>query len=144
MNTILLILHLLGFGMGFAVSLANNVVMILLPKVPPEQAAGLRRFSPIMARVGDAGVVLLLLTGVTLLFTKYGGFEGVAALPNPQAFWAKMICVLLIIILVGLIHMTVARIQRGDMSVAGRMPTLGKVGAILLLLILVFAVLAFN
>jgi hypothetical protein len=34
--------------------------------------------------------------------------------------------------------------NRGDMSVAGRMPTLGKVGAILLLLILVFAVLAFE
>jgi hypothetical protein len=144
MNTILLILHLLGFGMGFAVSLANNVVMMLLPNVPPEQAAGLRRFSPIMARIGDVGVVLLLVTGVTLLFTKYGGFAGVAVLPNPQAFWAKMICVLLIIGLVGLIHMTVARIQRGDMSAAGRMPSLGKAGAILLLLILVFAVVAFN
>jgi hypothetical protein len=144
MNTILLILHLLGFGMGFAVSLGNNLVMMLAVKAPPEQAAGLRRFPPVMARFGDIGLVLLWVTGVIMIFTKYGGIEGIAALPNPEAFWAKIICVLLITALVGIIHATVAKMNRGDMSVAGRMPTLGKIGAILLLLILVFAVMAFE
>jgi len=142
MNTILLILHLLGFGAGFAVSVGNNVVMMLAAKAPPQEAAGLRRFPPFMTRVGDVGLALLWITGVALLWTKYGGADGIAALPWP--FWAKIICVILLTALVGLIHMTVARIQRGDMSVAARMPIFGRVGAVLLLLIVIFAVMAFD
>jgi hypothetical protein len=144
MNTILLTLHFLGFGMGFAVSAGNNLVMMLAAKSPPAEAAGLRRFPPVMARIGDIGLVLLWVTGVTMIFTKYGGLAGVAALPNPEAFWAKIICVVLITALVGVMHATVAKMNRGDMSVGGRMPALGKLGAVLLLLIIVFAVLAFE
>jgi uncharacterized membrane protein len=142
MNNLLLILHFLGLGAGFAVSIGNNLVMMLAAKAPPQEAAGLRRFPPIMARIGDVGLALLWITGVILLWTKYGGIDGIAALPWP--FWAKIICVILITALVGLIHMTVARIQRGDMSVAARMPIFGRVGAVLLLLIVIFAVMAFD
>jgi hypothetical protein len=144
MNTILLILHLLGLGAGFAVSIGNNLVMMLAAKAPPPEAAGLRRFPPIMARIGDVGLALLWITGLILLWTKYGGIAGVAALPNPEAFWAKIICVVLLTALVGMIHMTVAKIQRGDMSVAARMPIFGRIGAVLLLLIVIFAVMAFD
>ena len=144
MNTILLILHFLGLGAGFAVSVGNNVVMMLAAKAPPQEAAGLRRFPPFMTRVGDVGLALLWITGVIMLWTKYGGLAGIAALPNPEAFWAKIICVILLTALVGMIHMTVARIQRGDMSVAARMPIFGRVGAVLLLLIVIFAVMAFQ
>ena len=142
MNTILLILHFLGFGAGFAVSVGNNVAMMLAAKAPPQEAAGLRRFPPFMTRVGDIGLALLWITGIALLWTKYGGADGIAALP--WAFWAKIICVVILTALVGLIHATVAKMNRGDMSVAGRMPVIGKIGAILLLLILVFAVMAFE
>jgi uncharacterized membrane protein len=142
MNNLLLILHFVGLGAGFAVSIGNNLVMMLAAKAPPQEAAGLRRFPPIMARIGDVGLALLWITGVILLWTKYGGIDGIAALPWP--FWAKIICVILITALVGLIHMTVARIQRGDMSVAARMPIFGRVGAVLLLLIVIFAVMAFD
>lgn len=142
MNTILLILHFLGLGAGFAVSVGNNVVMMLAAKAPPAEAAGLRRFPPFMTRVGDVGLALLWITGIALLWTKYGGADGIAALPWP--FWAKIICVVLLTALVGMIHMTVARIQRGDMSVAARMPIFGRIGAVLLLLIVIFAVMAFD
>jgi hypothetical protein len=37
-----------------------------------------------------------------------------------------------------------ARMKRGDMSVAARMPVYGRIGAVLLVLIVIFAVMAFD
>jgi len=142
MNTILLILHFLGFGAGFAASAGNNLAMLLASRAPSAEAAGLRRFPPVMIRVGDTGLVLLWITGIALLWTKYGGIDGFGALP--WSFWAKIACVVLLTGLIGMIHMTMAKIKRGDMAVAARMPVYGKVGAMLLLLIAIFAVMAFD
>lgn len=142
MNTILLILHLLGFGSAFAASLANNVVVILAAKAPPEEAAGLRRFPPVMIRFADIGLVTLLITGPILLWSKYHGVDGFAALPH--AFWAKIICVVLLTIVLGMIHMTLGKMKRGDMSVAAKLPTYGRIGLGLLLLIVIFATMTFD
>jgi len=142
MNTILLILHFLGLGAGFAASIGNNLVMVLIAKSPPAEAAGLRRFPTAMMPIGDIGLVLLWITGIALLWTKYGGVDAFGALPWP--FWAKIVCVVLMTLLVGMIHMAVGRIRRGNMAVAARMPAYGRIGAVLLLLIVIFAVMAFN
>lgn len=142
MNTILLILHLVGFGAGVASSAGNNLAMMLAGKSPPAEAAGLRRFPPVMLRIGDAGLVLLWITGITMLWTKYGGVDGFAALP--WSFWAKIVCVILLTGLVGMIHATLGRMKRGEMAVAARMPVYGRIGAVLLLLIVIFAVMAFD
>jgi len=139
MNTILLILHLLGFGAGFAASIGNNLVIMLLGKASPGEAAGLRRFPMAMMPISDIGLVLLWITGIILLFTKYGGVAGL-----PWSFWAKIVCVLLLTALIGMVHMAVGRIKRGDMAAAARLPTYGRIGAGLLLLIVIFAVMAFD
>ena len=142
MNTILLILHLLGFGAAFAASLANNVLMIVAAKASPEDATGLRRFPPVMIRSADIGLVLLWITGPILLWTKYDGAEGLAALP--WSFEAKIICVVLLTLTLGMIHMTLGKMKRGDMSVAARLPVYGKVGLGLLLLVVIFAAITFD
>lgn len=142
MNTILLILHLLGFGAGIAASLGNNLALILAGKSPPEEAAGLRRFMSVMIRFADGGLVVLWITGAILLWTKYGGSAGIGELP--WSFHAKIISVILITLLLGVMHMTLARIKRGDMSVAARMPILGRVGFVLMILIVIFAAMTFH
>ena len=142
MNTLLLVLHFLGFGAGFAASAGNNLAMMLAGKAPPAEAAGLRRFPPIMVRVGDTGLILLWITGIILLWTNYGGADGIGALP--WSFWAKIACVVLLTGLIGMVHMTMAKIKRGDTAIAARMPLYGKIGAVLLLLIVIFAVMAFD
>lgn len=142
MNTTLLVLHLLGFGAGFAMSAGNNIAMMLAARAPAEEAAGLRRFSPVMLNVGGTGLVVLWITGPILLWTKYGGASGIALLP--WAFWAKIACVVLLTVLFGLIHMTLAKIKRGDTALAARIPLYARTGAAILLLIVIFAVLAFN
>ena len=142
MNTILLILHLLGFGATFAASLANNVVMIIASKASPEDAAGLRRFPPVMIRAADIGLLVLLITGPILLWTKYSAAGGLAALP--WSFEAKIICVILLTIVLGMIHMTLGKMKRGDMTVAARMPVYGRIGLGLLLLVVIFAAMTFD
>ena len=142
MNTVLVILHLLGFGAGFAGSLGNNVVIMLVAKAPPAEAAGLRRFPMAMLPISDIGLALLWITGIVLLFTKYGGVGGIGTLPWP--FWAKITCVLLLTALIGMVHMAVARMKRGDMAVAARLPVFARIGAVILLLIVIFAVMAFG
>jgi uncharacterized membrane protein len=142
MNTILLILHFLGLGAGFAASIGNNLVIMLIAKSPPAEVAGLRRFPMAMMPIGDIGLVLLWITGIILLWTKYGGADAFGVLP--WSFWAKIGCVVLMTVLVGMIHMAVGRMKRGDMAVAARMPVYGRIGAVLLLLIVIFAVMAFN
>ena len=142
MNTILLILHFLGLGAGFAASIGNNLVIMLIAKAPPEEAAGLRRFPMAMMPISDIGLAVLWITGIVLLWTKYGGAGGFGALPWP--FWAKIVCVLLLTALIGMVHMAVGRIKRGDMAPAARLPTYGRIGAGLLLLIVIFAVMAFD
>jgi putative membrane protein len=142
MNTILLILHLLGFGAAFAASLANNVVMILAAKAPQEEATGLRRFPPVMIRFADFGLVFLWVTGPILLWSKYGGADGIAELPH--AFWAKIVCVVLLTGVLGMIHMALGKIKRGDMSAAAKLPNYGRIGLGLLLLIVIFATMTFD
>lgn len=142
MNTILLILHLLGFGAAFAASLANNIVMIVAANAPADQAAGLRRFPPVMIRAADIGLALLWITGPILLWTKYDGLEGISSLS--WTFEAKIACVVLLTLLLGMIHMTLGKMKRGDMSVAARLPTIGRIGLGLLLLVVIFAAMTFD
>lgn len=142
MNTVLLILHFLGLGAGFAASIGNNLVIMLVAKAPPDEAAGLRRFPMAMLPISDIGLVFLWITGIIMLWTKYGGVDGFGALP--WSFWAKIVCVVLLTGMIGMVHMAVGRMKRGDMSVAGRLPVYGRIGAVLLLLIVIFAVMAFD
>jgi hypothetical protein len=142
MNTILLILHFLGLGAGFAASIGNNLVIVLAAKAPPAEAAGLRRFPMAMMPIGDIGLALLWATGIIMLWTKYGGVDGFGALP--WSFWAKMVCVVLMTALVGIVHSAVGRVKRGDSAAAARMPVYGRVGAVFLFLIVIFAVTAFG
>ena len=65
---------------------------------PPEQPV-LMRFPPAMSRVGDIGLMLLLVTGVTMVFTRYGGFAIM-----PWQFHVKLAAVALLVALVGYIH----------------------------------------
>ena len=52
--------------------------MMISKAAPPERAV-LRRFPPRMCPLGWNGLTLLWVTGVALVYTKYGGFE---ALPR--------------------------------------------------------------
>jgi len=139
LNEILLILHFVGLAMGLAVPFSNMVMQGVAANAPPAEKTVLARFPPAMSRVGDIGLTLLLVTGVTMVFTKYGGFAGM-----PWQFQVKMAAVVLLVALVGYIHTLMGKARRGDATAAARIPAVGRVTFLLGLTAVIFSVLAFD
>lgn len=139
LNSVLLILHFIGLTMGLAVSFSNMVMGGLIAKASPPEKAVLGRFPLAMTMVGKIGLTLLWVSGLTLVFTKYGGFGGV-----PGLFHAKLALVFVLTVLVGIITSLEKRVRRGDLSVLPRIEALGKAAGGTAFLIIILAVLTFD
>jgi uncharacterized membrane protein len=140
MNQALLVLHLLGLGMGLSVPFANIVFGGLLAQGNAGDQATFYRFMPRMGRVGDIGLVLMWITGPTLVFTKYGGFAGL-----PGIFHAKLLAVVILTIGIGIIHANMRKAVAGDATANARIQLVAKAITFPASLIaLICAVLAFN
>jgi putative membrane protein len=138
MNQILLILHLFGFGAAVAVSIGNVTVMRLIGAAPAD-APILSKVSAVLGRVGQGAIGLLWLTGLIMVWSKWSGPQNL-----PILFWWKFACVVAITGIVVLIDLTVKQIQAGNRALAARMPIFGAASATLLVLIVIFAVFAFD
>ncbi|HVZ13634.1 MAG TPA: hypothetical protein VG894_04160 [Bauldia sp.] len=140
MNDTLFILHLLGFGAAIASSIGNFVILRLVAEAPGDRPV-LAKVPPRLARIGQGGLGLLWLTGLIMLWTIFGGPQKV-----PSSFWfsAKILFVILVTIAVAMAGITLKRVQAGDMAAAKRLPAYGIAMAVLLVLIVICAVLAFN
>jgi uncharacterized membrane protein len=121
LNQGLLILHLLGLTMGFAVSFANMVLHGVVVKAAPQERDVLSRFSTAMSRVGDVGLALLWVTGLLLVYTKWGGFDVL-----PWQFQVKMAAVVILTGLVGYIHTLMRKARTGNPAAAARIPVVGR------------------
>lgn len=138
-NKILLMLHFLGLAMGLSVAFANIAMATLIAKATPAEKPILLRFPPVMGKVGGIGITLLIVTGVTMLFTRWRGLTGL-----PWFFHAKLTAVLLLVITVGYIHSQEKRFRKGDETALARIENAGKLATLFALTAVVFAVLTFN
>ena len=138
MNQILLILHLFGFGAAMAAAVGNLTVMRLIGAAPAD-APVLNKVPAVLSRVGQGGLGLLWLTGLIMVWSVFGGPQNL-----PGLFWWKFACVVAITGVVVVITLTVKQIQAGNRALAARMPILGTASATLLVLIVIFAVFAFD
>lgn len=138
-NRVMLVLHFLGLAMGLGAGIANLTMLGLLSKATPQEKPVLARFPPMMGRFGDIGLTLLIVTGLTLTYTKWGGIGSL-----PWTFHAKLTAVALLVVVVGFIHMVRARVRRGDAAAAARLPLLARISMTLAILAIVFAVLTFD
>lgn len=138
MNQILLILHLFGFGAGAGASLANFFITGLIGANPGD-APALNRMRLLLARTGQMALGLLWLTGIILIWSKWGGPAFV-----PQLFWLKLFLVVVMTALVVVMDLTFKAVRGGNMAVASRLPILSMASAALLILIVVIAVFAFD
>lgn len=136
---VLLFLHFLGLALGFAVSFANMVMGRLISKAAPPEKAILGRFPPTMSKLGRIGLILLWVTGVALVYVKWGGFGALS-----WEFYAKVAAVVLLTITTEYIHWLEWLVHKGQMAAVARIEAAGKVATILALAALAFAVLAFN
>jgi hypothetical protein len=139
MIDIILFLHLLGLMMGAGGGFGSMVVMRIALSRPPEQQGVLRSVGPALGRLSLAGLVVMLATGVALVYAKYGGF-GVM----PQLFWVKMVFVASLTAAAFAIELTYAAVKEGNAAAAARLPALGPWAGVSSLLAVLFAVLAFH
>jgi hypothetical protein len=138
MNEILLILHLFGFGTGMAASVGNFAIMRTV-RGSPADAPALMKLSPVLGRAGQIGLGLLWLTGIILVWSKWGGPQNL-----PTAFWWKFACVVILTGVSAMLGITAKQIQAGNRALAARMPIMGAAAAVLLVLVVIFAVYAFD
>jgi hypothetical protein len=135
----LLFLHFIGLGLGMSASFGNLVMGKLIGDATPAERPVLARFPPVISRVGAGGLVLLWATGLVLTFHKWGGFASL-----PWQFHVKITGVVLLTLVVGVIESLHAKAKRGDAAAAARLPAIGSIATVLVLLIVLFAVLTFD
>ena len=126
----LLVCHLLALGLGVATAVAMPLVASRMAGASPE---GRQLLSGIAGRLGmnsRIAVGVLVLTGLLMVWVRYGGVEGMNAW-----FWVKMALVLVIIA-----TLIVGAVGRGRINPA----VLGWISRLSLLGVVIAAVLAFN
>jgi hypothetical protein len=139
MNDVLLIIHFIGLMLGAAGGIASAVVMRMAAKAGPEQAGALRSLGPRLAKLSVAGLVLLWLSGITLVWSKW---DGIGSLPG--IFWVKLVFVLTLTAATAGIELTYAQIKSGNFAAAARLPMIGPAAGLSAFLAVIFAVFAFQ
>jgi uncharacterized membrane protein len=114
-------------------------MMALMAKAAPGDRPVLARFPPVMSQVGRVGLVLLWLTGLAMVYTRWDGFDGM-----PWQFHVKITAVVLLTLTVLYIGKIEGQVRRGDMAAAAKLPSVGKMASLFEVTALVFAVLTFN
>ena len=134
-----LILHFVGLALGTSVSIAGGVMMGVMGQAAPAERPVLARFMPAMSRVGRLGLALLWVTGLTMLFLRYGSPGQL-----PWTFHAKLLAVVLLTAVVAYLRILEKRAMSGDASAGPRMQRVAKVAPLFALAAIVFAVLTFD
>jgi hypothetical protein len=139
MNEMLLFLHFFGLMLGAAGGIGSGVIMRRAMALPDEQAQTVRRLGPLLNTVALAGIALLWITGLILVWSKWNGFVNL-----PGAFWIKFVFVILLTVFSGLARWIYVRARSGDMSLVPRLPVIGMAGGLSAVLAVLFAVYAFG
>jgi uncharacterized protein YqgC (DUF456 family) len=136
----LLFVHFLGLMFGAGGGFGSTIAARHAASLPTDQAGAVRALGPALANLSMAGLVLMWLSGVSLLAMKYDFNFGAM----PFVFWVKMGFVTSLTIAATLITLTYGQIRRGNAAAASRLPRLGPVAGMSSLAAVVFAVLAFH
>ena len=139
MNQFLLFLHFIGLVLAAGPGTAQSLIASRADKAPPEEAKVLRSLGPMLANVSTIGLVILWITGPIMAWSVYGGFANL-----PGAFWIKFVFVVLLTLNVIYTQMTFAEVRRGNVAAAQRFRWLGPLAGVSMLLIVLFAVIAFQ
>jgi protoporphyrinogen IX oxidase len=138
-NNLLFWLHLVGLGLGAVASFGLPVVGRQMPTATPETRPTLFKVAEGMSMLGRAGFATLIVTGPLLVWLKFGGTAGFTAW-----FWAKMVLVVLLLIVVIYAGINAKRAEGGDRAAGMRQGQIGMAALVLYLGVVLCAVFAFN
>ncbi len=131
-------LHLASLVIGMGAGIASGQVAARLGTAPVEARPVLGEIYKTLSRMGHAGLGLLIITGLLVLFLKYADPMGMGVW-----FWIKMA---LVVVLIGLITWggrTSKKAQAGDADAAALAPKLGAASGLTGFAIILAAVFAF-
>lgn len=142
MFEILLITHFIGLALGVGASFAALALGFAAKNLAPTDRATFMLGASAIAKNGSIGLLLLLLSGLGLLF--YRGMRETFALGG-GAFHAKLTLVVLLIGAFGYLQalQKKARIQKGGPALA-RLPLVSRIVLLLGIAIIICAVIAFR
>ncbi|GGA47181.1 hypothetical protein [Pelagibacterium lentulum] len=135
---ILLFIHFIGLvlGMGSGIALAN--VGRLSAKAPAPEA-GLSQMGEILRRNSHIGLGLLWITGLLLIWLRYGGFGALDVW-----FWIKIAGVIVLSAAVGMASANYRRIKAGQAGARERGKMLSTIAGVSGIVVVFSAVMAFN
>jgi hypothetical protein len=139
LNRTLLILHFLGLGMGLSVTFGHIAIQGLIARAAPNEKAVLGRFAPAIGRVGNIGLAVLWLTGLTMAYSKWNGIGSM-----PWTFHVKLTAVVLLTVVALIATGLEKRVQRGDTAALSRLQTIGPLASVFALVAVIFAVMTFD
>jgi hypothetical protein len=128
---LLLIVHLAAFGLGISTTFVAPIIGARLPKAPPEARPTLGGILARLTLNARVAMGLLPITGIAMVFVRYGGFENMS-----PWFYVKMglVAFILVMMILG------AALKPGTINpqVMGWLTRLAMAG------IVISAVMAFN
>lgn len=136
---LLLAAHIIGLMMGAGGGFGSMITQTEALKRPADQAAVLRSVGPALATFSFVGLILMWISGLALVFLKYGGFSGL-----PQMFWIKFIFISTLTLAAIATQVLYGQAKAGNSIAATRTPVFGQIAGISSLLAVVFAALAFH
>ncbi|UWQ04869.1 hypothetical protein [Aliiroseovarius crassostreae] len=137
-NDLALTAHILGLFMGGASAFGLPVIGALADKAELEHKPVLGRAVKPLKMIGHIGLGLILITGV--LMATAGGIWS----SGPFIFWIKLVAVGALIAGIVVAGKTGALAMAGDAEAAAKMPMLSMFNIGMGVLVVLFAVLAFN
>jgi hypothetical protein len=137
LDEILLMVHFLGLGLGFA-GAAGVAVLIRQAQATPGDGPVVAALLPMFLRTGEVGLALMWITGPWLFADRYAN----AAVP--WTFWAKFLCVVGVTGGVILVDLNSRWATEGSADARQRLRLYGAGTGLLLLLVVIFAVVTFD
>jgi len=139
MRETMLIFHFIGLAMGLGTGFAHAFLGSITSKMTAEEATKLRLQSLVLSKMGNIGIVLLLISGLYLA-TPYW-----ATLTSLPLLITKLALVFILIILIILINLAGKKAINGDAEAQfKKMEVLGKMTLVVALAIVIVAVNVFH
>lgn len=139
MREIMLIIHFIGLAMGLGTSIGYIFLGIAGSKMEKNEGQKFMLNSFALSRMGQIGLVLLIISGGYLM-TPYWG-----VLSATPLLIAKLVLVLLLLIMITIIHSVMNKAKKGDTEKQlARIPALGRISLLIVLSIVVLAVYIFR
>lgn len=136
---IALIIHFIGLAMGLGTSFAFMFLGMASSKMEKEEGFNFMKKAFVIGRMGDIGIVLLLLSGGYLM-TDYW-----SVLSDNPLLIAKLIGVVLLILFITMININMRKAKQGDTAkYLGKIRPFGMLAMLTAIGIVVLAVMQFH